>query len=325
MLEPLVNAAMPSHAHVALIRGPDRRASAYRALDAVRAEAEPKVRSEVLIKPNFLSDSIQLASSHVDSVRGVIDFLLSVAQPPRRIVVAEGSAGSTQQAFENFGYAQLPSEYDVEIALVDLHAETRWAETTIFTEGERPTKVRMPKTVLEAPCTISLARAKTHDVCVVTLALKNMIMGTLCQPDRVLMHGFGAHPLRRQPVEAKFLNINLIRVARFLAPDLAVVDGITGLQGNGPGGRDEIDLDVVAAGVDVYAVDAVMTAVMGFDPTHMGVLHYARTYGLGCADLDRIAISGARIDEVRRRFKPHESTPLQQQWQKRNADALLAA
>ena len=316
---------MPCSARVALIRGQDRRLTTYQALDSIRGEVEPKLAEEVLIKPNFLSDSIQLASSHVDSVRGVMDFLVSTARPPRRVLVAEGSAGSTQQAFAGFGYLDLQAEYDVEIECKDLHAETQWAEATIFTAGEQPAKVRMPRTVTDSPCTISLARAKTHDVCVVTLALKNMIMGTLCQEDRVLMHGFPSHADRRQPVEAKLLNINLIRVARYLAPDIAVVDGITGLQGNGPGGTDAIDLDVVAAGVDVFAVDALMTYIMGFDPEAMGVLHYARAYDLGCTALAEIEVVGTRSTDVRTRFKPHESTPLQLQWQKSNSDVLIGA
>lgn len=316
---------MPCSARVALIRSRDRRRATYQALDSVRSEVEPKLAAEVLVKPNFLSDSIQLASSHVDSVRGVMDFLMSAARPPRRVLVAEGSAGSTQRAFAAFGYLDLQAEYDVEMDFQDLHAETRWDETTIFTAGEQPATVRMPRTVTAAPCTISLARAKTHDVCVVTLALKNMIMGTLHQEDRVLMHGFPSHADRRQPVEAKLLNINLIRVARHLAPDIAVVDGITGLQGNGPGGTDAIALDVVAAGVDVFAVDTLMTYVMGFDPEAMGILHYARTYDLGCTALEEIEVVGARPTEVRTRFKPHESTPLQLQWQKQNSDILIWA
>ncbi len=316
---------MPTSARVALIRSPNRRLATYQALDSIRGDVESKLEDEVLIKPNFLSDSNQLASTHADSVRGVLDFLMTSAHPPNRIIVAEGSAGSTRRAFEIFGYLGMQGEYDVDIEFVDLHAETRWQETTIFTAGEQSTIVRMPCTVTESPCTISLARAKTHDVCVVTLALKNMIMGTLCQEDRVLMHGFCSHKDRRQPVEAKLLNINLVRVARYLSPDISVIDGITGLQGNGPGGTDEIELDVVAAGIDVFAVDALMTYIMGFDPEAMGVLHYARAYDLGCTLLKDIEVIGTPFEKVRTRFKPHESTPLQMQWQKRNADALIWA
>lgn len=313
------------NAQVSLIRSRDRRQAAFQALDGIREDVESKLECEVLIKPNFLSDSIQLASSHADSVRGIVDFLVSSTRPPRKVVIAEGSAGSTAKAFKGSGFLDLQAEYGVEFEFKDLHTETQWEETTIFTKGETPTTVRMPKTITESPCTISLARAKTHDVCVVTLALKNMIMGTLRQEDRVLMHGFGSHVERQQPVEAKFLNINLVRLAQHLAPDISVVDGITGLQGNGPGGTDEIDLDVVAAGIDVFAVDTVMTYIMGFEPEAIGVLHYARKYDLGCTDLRDIEVLGISHEKVRTRFKAHESTPLQMQWQKQNSNELILA
>ena len=316
---------MGTKANVALIRGKDRRACAFESLHRVREDVEPRLHEDVLLKPNFLSDSVQLASSHADTVRGVLDFLLSSDTPPRRVLITEGSAGSTTDAFQRFGYAELTDEYDVDIELFDLHQETRWRETTIFTAGDRVRTVRMPRTILDSPCTFSLARAKTHDVCVVTLSLKNMIMGTIAQPDRVLMHGFPSHPERRQPVEAKYLNVNLIRLARYLAPDVSVVDGVTGLQGNGPGGTNQADLDVVAAGIDVFAVDAVMTEVMGFAPELMGTLHYARKYRLGCTRPEQINVLGVPVADVATRFQPHESTQKQLQWQKHNADALLAA
>ena len=63
-------------------------------------------------------------------------------------------------------------------------------ETTIHMAGGVETIVRMPKFVLDCPCTISVLVAKTHDVCVVTLAQRNMIMGTLHEDDRIKMHGY---------------------------------------------------------------------------------------------------------------------------------------
>jgi uncharacterized protein (DUF362 family) len=183
----------------------------------------------------------------------------------------------------------------------------------------------MPKTVLDCPCTISVAIAKTHDVCVVTLALKNMIMGTIHKPDRVKMHGFKSHAERTLPAEAQTLNINLIRLARFLAPDIAVVDGTRGLQGNGPGGEDGVDLGVAAASVDVFAADAVIAKAMGFEPMELGLLQYGHQLGMGVADLAEIEVLATKIEAVRKAFKPHESTHLQMQWHEPRARELLAA
>ncbi len=311
-------------ARVGLARHEDRRQNIYRALDLVRDDVTPLIREQVMLKPNFLSGKNQLASSHADAMRGALDFLLSTPKPPTEVLIAEGGNEEySGEAWDRFGYHALQEEYPVSIKLIDLNQETNWVETPIILADHSATTVRMPKTVLDCPCTISMAIAKTHDVCVVTLALKNMIMGTIHKKDRVKMHGFGSHAERVLPAEAQTLNINLIRLARFLAPDIAVVDGTRGLQGNGPGGDDGVDLGVAAASSDVFAADAVMAAVMGFDPMSLGLLHYGHELGLGVADLREISVLETAIADVRKAFKPHETTTLQLQWQEARAQELL--
>lgn len=312
-------------ARVGLARTTSRRQNIYRALDLVRDDVTPRLREQVMLKPNFLSGSNQLAASHADAMRGAIDFLLSTPKPPEEILIAEGGNENYDgEAWDRFGYHRLVDEYRVPIKLVNLNLETNWVETPVVLADDRESVVRMPKTVLDCPCTISMAVAKTHDVCVVTLALKNMIMGTLYKPDRVKMHGFNSHAERVLPAEAQILNINLIRLARFLAPDIAVVDGTRGLQGNGPGGDDGVDLGIAAASADVFAADAVIAKAMGFEPLDLGLLHYGHQLGLGVADLAEIEVLETELAAVIQSFKPHETTPLQLQWQAPRAWALMA-
>jgi len=308
-------------ARVGLARREDRRQNIYRALDLVRADVIPKLRDQVMLKPNFLSNKNQLASSHVDAIRGMIDFLLTTPNPPKEILVAEGgNEDYSGEAFKNFGYHALLDEYHLPIRLIDLNQETNWVEAPILLADGSSATVRMPKTVLDCPCKISVAIAKTHDVCVVTLALKNMIMGTLHMQDRVKMHGFNSHAERTLPAEAKTLNINLLRIARYLTPDIAVIDGTRGLQGDGPVGDDAVEgFGIAAAGTDVYAADAVMAKAMGFEPLDLGLLHYAHELGFGVADLKQIDVLETPIAAVRKTFKPHQTTPLQMQWQVPNA------
>lgn len=313
-------------ARVGVAHEGDRRRNVYHALDLVREDTIPRLRQQVMLKPNFLTSKNQLASSHVDAIRGVIDFLLTVPNPPEEIIIAEGgNEDYSGQAFDNFGYHSLRDEFPIPVHLVDLNQETEWVETSIILADYRKTTVRMPKTVLDCPCKISVAIAKTHDVCVVTLALKNMIMGTLHKQDRVKMHGFHSHTERVLPAEAQILNVNLVRVARYLTPDIAVIDGTRGLQGNGPGGDEGVDLGIAAAGVDVYATDAVMAYAMGFEPAQLGLLHYAHQLDLGTINLRDIEVLETHISDVRRQFKPHETTHLQFQWQSAQAAQFLPA
>ncbi len=208
-------------------------------MDLVRADLSPKLRHEVMLKPNFLTSKNQLASTHVDAIRGAIDFLMSCPDRPERILVAEGgNEDRSGEAFDNFGYGKLVEEYDAPIELVDLNLETSWETVDIFLKDRSSYTVHVPRTVLDCPCTISVAVAKTHNVCCVTLAVKNMIMGTIRKQDRSKMHGNPGEGDFDTTDEARCLNINLIRLARYLTPDIGVIDGTVGLQGNGPGGTD---------------------------------------------------------------------------------------
>lgn len=307
---------VPATARVGLARGEDRRRNVFHAMELVRADLEAKLRPQVMIKPNLLSSTNQLAGSHVDALRGTLDFLLSAANPPEEVIIAEGANEKySGEGYDNFHYRDLAREYPIPLRFVDMHQQTEWQETTVILADETEVGVRMPKLVLDCPCTISLAIAKTHDCCVVTLALKNLIMGTLCKPDRVKMHGFRSRAERVLPTEAQILNINLIRVARYLAPHIAVIDGTQGLQGNGPGGTDAIDFRMAAAGADVFATDAVVAKAMGFEPLELGLFHYARELGMGVVDLERIEVVETPIAAVQAHFKPPQTLDQQMQWQ----------
>ena len=311
---------------VGLAKTGRRRSNVFQALDNIRADLTPKVREQVLLKPNFLSSTNQLASSHVDAMRGALDFLLSTPQPPKEVIIAEGANEKfSGEAFQIFGYEALQAEYDVPIRLVDLHQETEWVEAKVFLARRDEETVRMPKTVLDCPCTISVAIAKTHDAGVVTLAMKNMIMGTIHKEDRIKMHGYHSHADRMLPREAQTLNINLLRLSRHLKPDIAIVDGTVGLQGNGPGGTDSVPLGIAIVSGDVFAADAVTTKAMGFEPLEIGLFHYADEMGYGTADLSNIDIVGPAVETVATAFKPHETTELQFQWQETHPEDYLAA
>ncbi len=311
---------------VGLAKTGRRRSNVYEALDNIRNDINPKVQEQVLLKPNFLSSTNQLASSHVDTMRGALDFLLSTPQPPKEVIIAEGgNEAFSGEAFKIFGYDALQVEYDIPIRLVDLHKETEWIETKVFLAGRETDTVQMPKTVLDCPCTISVAIAKTPDAGVVTLAMKNMIMGTIHKADRIKMHGYHRHADRELPLEAQTININLLRSSRFLKPDIAIVDGTVGLQGNGPGGTNSVPLGIAVASGDVFAADAVTSKTMGFEPMEIGLFNYANELGYGTADLNKIEIIGPTIESVAIPFKPHETTELQFQWQDTDSEALLAA
>lgn len=307
---------MSGKSKVGLGAGTDRRENVRIAVDRVRDQLERCMRDEVMLKPNFLSGSNPLVCTHVDAMRGIIDVLLTLNRKPKKIIIAEGgNEAYSGEAFRHFGYTDLQGEFEIPVELVDLNQESRWQRTRVYMTDGSYKIVRMPRTVLDCPCVISMAVAKTHDGGMVTLALKNLIMGTILKKDRIKVHGYNSHHDREHPYEARALNRNLIRLAKHLYPDFSVVDGTVGIQGNGPGGTDTVGHGLVAAGNDTVAVDAVMARAMGFDPLEVGTIFYADALELGVGDLDRIEVVGEDLMDHIHPYRPHDSITAQRQWQ----------
>ena len=106
--------------------------------------------------------------------------------------------------------------------------------------------------ILNEACLINLPVLKTHVVSTMTLSMKNP-MGILPRPDRRSMHTLG--------IDQCIVDMN-----RGIRPDLTIVDGSVGQDGEGPLYGDRADLQVLIAGRDSLAVDLVCCQVVGIKP-----------------------------------------------------------
>lgn len=91
----------------------------------------------------------------------------------------------------------------------------------------------------------------------------------------------------------------------FHPADYAVLGGSWGLEGDGPHapGAHSLHHNLIIAGANAVAVDAVAAAVMGFQPAELPYLALAERRGFGVADTDVIWIRGNEIDEARKVFR----------------------
>ncbi|MBV9616770.1 MAG: DUF362 domain-containing protein [Ktedonobacteraceae bacterium] len=112
-------------------------------------------------------------------------------------------------------------------------------------------RYRMPRILQEARL-INLPVLKTHVVSTMTLSMKNS-MGILPRPDRRSMHTFG--------IDQCIVDMNL-----GIKPDLNIVDGSVGQDGEGPLYGDKADLQVLIAGRDTLAVDLACCQAVGVKP-----------------------------------------------------------
>jgi len=148
-----------------------------------------------------------------------------------------------------------------------------------------------PKVVLDADVLIDLAALKTHTNSLVTLGLKNF-QGLLTDAEKYYGH--------RDDLDVKLVDIHRVR-----RPDLVIIDGLLAMEGDGAGENGEpVPMNLILAGDNVVATDAVGATVMGFDPLDVPAIRIAQHAGMGPADLEAIDLRGVPVAEVRRPFKP---------------------
>ena len=174
--------------------------------------------------------------------------------------------------FEEYKYLPLAQEYSVK--LIDLNtstATTQW----IIDKSHHPLGVRIIDTFLDPNnYFISVTRLKSHDTVVATLSIKNMVMASPLheynvQNDKKFMH--------QGPKET---NWNLFQLASMVNPQLSVLDGVEGMEGNGPVRGTPVDHGVVLAGSDFVAVDSIGAQLMGLDLADIGYITYCKRCGL---------------------------------------------
>jgi len=144
--------------------------------------------------------------------------------------------------------------------------------------------------ILEADAIISLPKLKSHGLVLYTGCVKNMF-GVICGSQKAQFH------LRFQDREA--FSTLLTEIYATAKPTLSILDGIIGMDGNGPRNGDPFNLGILMAGSDGVALDAVACSIVGIDPVESPPLRLASEKGYGTVNLDSIHIHGPFIEELK--------------------------
>ncbi len=318
--KPIVPNGMPvevpvARSKVALIHGEDRRKNVYEALMTIDDQVQAGLRRKkyVVIKPNFVSTSRQLAATHVDAISGVLDYLAPRYRGP--IVIAESSARDTLDGFDNFKYTGLVTERkSQQVSLVDLNREGKYVTLPMLDYDLHSTTVRLAARLADPDAyVISCAMLKTHNSVVATLSVKNMTMGA---PLHSVDTATAWNDKHRYHVGARQHNFNLLLTAQKLQPywGTAVIDGFEGMEGNGPTQGTPVDSRIAIASTDYIAADRVGIEAMGINPEWVGYLLFSGQAGIGQYDLSKIDVVGPTIASVQKKYKLHDAIDRELMW-----------
>jgi uncharacterized protein (DUF362 family) len=97
---------------------------------------------------------------------------------------------------------------------------------------------------------------------------------------------------------------------------VGIVDGFEGMEGNGPSSGTPVTPGhrIAVASTDFLAADRVSLECMGIDASWPGYLNYAYQAGLGQFDLTKIDVLGARIADVKRKYRTHVDVDRMLEW-----------
>ncbi len=239
----------------------------------------------ILLKPNLLAGRPPEAAvtTHPSVVRAAIRLVREAGATP--IVGDSPGIGNARKIAGKCGILEVCESLGV--PFVDLKTLTI-AENP---DGHTFKRLEVAKEAVEVDGIINLPKLKTHAQMVVTLGVKNL---------------FGCVPGKLKPqwhlsagVQSSHFAGMLLDLYGFLKPRLTIMDGIVGMEGNGPGSGDPRKIGLVLASADAVAMDTVIAGIVGVKTADIPILKEAQRRGLPGTMPGNISVLGESIDAVR--------------------------
>ncbi len=225
---------------------------------------------------------------HPDLLRKVIKYAKKFN--PSRIVVAAGSGGApTQQVFEEIGFNRIIREEEIEF--MDLNYGP-YIELSL--NHDIVSSIKINKLCEEMDVHISFTPIKMHKEATVSLGIKNV---ALSWPPAEI-HGM---PKKKLGIHEDLHNF-IAAMGEVLPIDITLLSGMNGMVWTGPSDGKAVSSNLIVAGTDPVAADAVAARMMGLLPQAVHYLFELHRRGLGQADIKKINMKGVPIVQAEEMF-----------------------
>lgn len=278
----------------------DLRGHILRGLTELHLTASQVNGRRILLKPNLVEPHRRSAhiNTHPLLIQAAAEAFLALGAAS--VTVAEG-AGHRRDAYmvlEDSGLADVL--YEDRIPFIDLNNADAVPVPNQGGRSRLGDHLYLPQAVLAADMVVSLAKMKTHHWVGATLAMKNlfgMMPGSIYGWPKNVLHWAGIGP-------------SILDIVATVRPSLAIVDGVVGMEGDGPIMGTPVASHTLVMGTNLPAVDATCARVMGIEPEKIEYLKAASGW-LGTVREENIQQRGEPVGAVRRDFRLLKSIPAQ--------------
>jgi len=256
------------------------RASIEKAVDHLGGiEKFVRPGDSVLLKPNLLMPAPpkDAVSTHPAVVEAVAGMVLDCGGKP---FIADSPAVKIfNRIAKDSGLGAVAKKLGIPIHALEESTEQKLGDKNVFRLLE------VSKQALDADVVINLAKLKTHAMMTMTMCVKNTF-GCVVDLRKAQWH-------LKAGDNKDFFAKMLVEVHRLIAPTLNILDGIVGLEGDGPAkSGTPVEIGLIGASADGVALDRVVLEALGIDPELVFVNSAAREMGVGETDINKIEVLG---------------------------------
>jgi uncharacterized protein (DUF362 family) len=249
-------------------------------LGGMRAIVKPGDR--VLLKPNLLTGARpgKECTTRWELVYVVAQMVRDVGGEP--FLGDSPAFGSAKGVAIANGYQPIIDE--LKLPIIDFQGKR------YQTIGEEFNHLLLSKEAMDADVVINLPKVKSHMQLTLTLGVKNLFG---CVPGKMKAWWH----MEAGKDSDRFGNM-LVETARTIAPNLTILDGIIGHEGNGPSGGEPRFLGMLGASTDVFALDRAMIDILNVEPSRIPTIAASQRLGL-CPDLATIEFPLSTPEQLR--------------------------
>jgi uncharacterized protein (DUF362 family)/Pyruvate/2-oxoacid:ferredoxin oxidoreductase delta subunit len=236
----------------------------------------------VLLKPNLLygKPPEKAVTTHPSIIKGIIQIVREVGGIP--FIGDSPSIGSLDRAAEKAGIKKVAEETKCPLMEFNRPVLSKKGKGQFFKQLEIDQKV------LEADVVINLPKWKTHGMMLLTLGVKNLF-GCVPGPRKALWH------LKAGDDRKVFAQV-LVDLYQLVRPSLTILDGILGMEGNGPGSGNPVQLGLILASKDALSLDLVVCDLLGIARKALPTNRVALREGMGSGPIE---VVGERLEDVK--------------------------